>query len=187
MPILPKEPDLYPDDLLDQPLVDQSTDTKWWALYTLARREKELMRRLRGLEVPFFGPLAPRKNRAPNGRVRLSYIPLFTGYVFLCGNEDQRRLALTTNCVSRVLPVPDRGDLVRDLQQIHRLIQSDAPLTPEARLQPGMRVRVRSGPLAGVEGVVIKRRGKDRLLVAVQFLQQGASVSLEDYVAEPLD
>ncbi len=187
MPILPKEPDVYPEDLLDESSTFQWTDdAKWWALYTLARREKNLMRRLRQMKVPFYGPLAPRKNRISSGRVRVSYIPLFTGYVFLRGDEEQRRLALTTNCVSRVLPVHDATDLVRDLRQIHRLIQCDAPLTPESRLQPGMSVRVRSGALAGMEGVVIKRRGKDRLLVSVEFLQQGASVALEDYEVELL-
>ena len=40
--------------------------------------------------------------------------------------------------------------------------------------------------MAGLEGVVVKRRGKDWLLVAVQFLQQGASVMLEDFQVEPL-
>jgi transcriptional antiterminator RfaH len=187
MPILPREPDVYPDDLLDESQVLLAQQSPWWALYTKARREKDLMRRLRGMEIPFYGPLAPRKTRSSNGRVRVSHNPLFPGYVFLCGDEEQRRLALTTNCISRILPVVDTSDLVRDLRQVQRLILCDAPLTAEARLQPGMRVRVRSGALAGVEGVVIKRRGKDRLLVAVHFLQQGASVSLEDYEVEPLD
>lgn len=186
MPILPQEPDVYPEDLFDQNGAVESSDVQWWALYTLARREKDLMRRLRGLKVPFYGPLAPKKTRSASGRVRVSYIPLFPGYVFVCGDEEHRRLALTTNCISRVLPVPDTVELMHDLQQVRQLILSDAPLSPESRLQAGMRVRVRSGVLAGVEGVVIKRHGKDRLLVAVEFLQQGASVSLEDYEVEPL-
>jgi len=187
MPILPLEPDVYPEDLLENDAAAESADSTWWAVYTMARREKDLMRRLRGMKVPFYGPLTPRRSRSSNGRVRLSHIPLFPGYVFLFGDGEQRRLALTTNCISRVLPVPDSDDLVRDLRQIQKLILSDAPLTVESRLQPGMRVRVRSGSLAGIEGVVVKRRGKDRLLVAVQFLQQGASVALDDYEVEPLD
>jgi transcriptional antiterminator RfaH len=181
MPILPREPDLFPDDLLDSP-----DDSKWWVLYTMARREKELMRRLRGMEIPHYGPLAPRKSRSAGGRVRTSYVPLFAGYVFLRGDEEQRYQALTTNCISRVMEVVDTERLVRDLRQIKQLIESNAPLTPESRLQPGMRVRVRGGPLAGVEGVVVKRQGKDRLVVSVEFLQQGASVALEDYEAEPI-
>ncbi len=49
-----------------------------------------------------------------------------------------------------------------------------------------MKVRIRSGPLSGIEGSVIKRHGKDTLLVAVNFLQQGASVVLNDYDMEKI-
>ena len=66
-------------------------------------------------------------------------------------------------------------------------VLSDAPLTVERRLVPGNRVRVRHGPLAGIEGVVLTRRGNTQLLVAVNFLQQGASVEIDDYVLEPID
>jgi transcriptional antiterminator RfaH len=186
MPILPPEPDLYPEQLLEATETLDIPDAQWWALYTMSRREKELMRRLRGMKVPFYGPLAPRRTRTANGRKRVSYNPLFPGYVFLFGDAEHRRLALTTNCISRVLPIPDGDDLVRDLRQVRQLILADAPLTPESRLTPGMRVRVRGGALGGLEGVVMKRRGKGRLLVAVEFLQQGASVALEDCEVEVL-
>ena len=104
----------------------------------------------------------------------------------MCGDEQQRHQALSTNCISRTLEVPDSDRLVHDLRQIRRLIELDAPLTIEARIEPGRRVRVRSGSMAGLEGTVIKRRGKDWLVVAVEFLQQGASVLLEDFQVEPL-
>jgi transcription antitermination factor NusG len=47
-------------------------------------------------------------------------------------------------------------------------------------------VRVKSGPLRGVEGMVVKRRGEQRLVVAVRFLNQGASIELEDVDVERL-
>ena len=67
------------------------------------------------------------------------------------------------------------------------LIESDAPLTIERRLNAGRRVRVKTGAMAGVEGVVISRRGNNRLLVAVKLLQQGVSVDVDDFLLEPLD
>lgn len=152
----------------------------------MARREKELMRRLRALNIAYYSPLVHKRARSPGGRVRESYIPLFPSYVFLCGDETQRQQALTTQCISRTLAVPDTGRLVHDLRQIQRLIELDAPLTVEARIEPGRRVRVRSGSMAGLEGTVVKRRGKDWLVVVVEFLQQGASVLLEDFQVEPL-
>ncbi len=186
MPILPREPDIYPAELFEQPDAQDAGSEPWWAMYTLARREKELMRRLRGLEISFYGPMIHKRSRSPGGRVRDSYVPLFPSYVFVRGSEEQRQRALTTNCVSRCIPVADPAQLVHDLQQVQRLIELDAPLTVEARIEPGRRVRVRSGPMAGLEGLVVKRRGKDWLVVAVEFLQQGASVLLEDFQVEPL-
>jgi transcriptional antiterminator RfaH len=186
MPILPSEPDVFPAELLDGSGDADPAAGLWWAMYTMARREKELMRRLRGLEIPFYSPLVHKRTRSPGGRTRDSYVPLFPSYVFVCGNEQQRHQALTTNCISRCLSVPDGAQLVRDLRQIRRLVELDSPLTVEARIEPGRRVRVRSGSMVGLEGTVVQRRGKDWLVVAVEFLQQGASVLLEDFQVEPL-
>ena len=182
MPILPREPDIYPADLLSA----GADGRAWWAMYTLARREKELMRRLRAMEIAFYSPLVHKRTRSPGGRVRESHVPLFASYVFVCGTEAHRQQALASGCISRSLPVADAAQLVHDLAQIRRLIETDAPLTVEARIAPGRRVRVRTGPMAGLEGVVIKRRGRDWLVVAVEFLGQGASVLLEDFQVEPL-
>jgi len=186
MPILPPEPDIYPEDLLTAPLPDVA-EAKWWALYTLPRREKDLMRRLYRMQIAFYGPMVKRRTRSPGGRVRVSQVPLFQGYVFLYGSDSDRYRAVTTNCVSKCLEVLDSPELVADLKQIRLLISSDAPLTPEARLEPGMRIRIRSGPLMGLEGTVIKRRGAERLLVIVHFLQQGVSMQMEDYQVERIE
>ena len=174
------ESDIYPDTLLDSP----PRDARWWAAYTFACREKVFMQRLQKFKVPFYGPLIKRATRTPSGRPRPGFVPLFPGYVFLCGNEEQRAAAFRTKCAVRIIEAPDKAELLFDLRQIYQLIASDAPLTPEARVSKGMRVRVRSGPLSGIEGSVIKRHGKDTLLVAVNFLQQGASVVVGDYETE---
>jgi len=186
MPILPSEPDIFPTELLDKSLGRVATGGQWWAMYTMARREKELMRRLRAMEIAFYSPLVHKRSRSPGGRVRESYVPLFASYVFVFGSQNERQKALTTNCVSRCLAVPNSAQLVHDLRQIRHLIDLDAPLTVEARIKPGRRVRVRSGPMAGLEGTVVKRRGRDWLVVAIEFLGQGASVLLEDFQVEPL-
>ena len=72
-----------------------------------------------------------------------------------------------------MLTVEDAEQLVRDLRQIKRLIESDAPLTIERRIAPGQRVRIEQAALMGMEGTVLVRRGETRLLVCVNFLQQG--------------
>ena len=187
MPILARELDMFPEDLLERPNLGQEGDRRWWAMYTKSRHEKELMRRLRGLNIAFYTPLIARSQRSPAGRTRTTYVPLFAGYVFMYGGADDRYRALTTNCVSRWLLAPDGVELTQDLRHMHRLVESGAPLTPEARLERGTRVRVRSGPLAGIDGIIIKRQGSTRLHVAVNFLQQGASLVIEDHDVERCD
>jgi len=186
MPILAHEPDLFPDDLLEREFRPEQTEACWWALYTRSRCEKELMRRLRAFEIPYYGPTIERRTRMPKGRICTSHVPLFANYVFMYGDESQRYTALTTNCISRDLVVVEGVQLVTDLRQLRHLIMSGAPIQPEAKLEPGMRVRVRSGPLVGQEGTVLRRHGETRLLVAVKFLQQGATVQVDECDLERL-
>lgn len=186
MPLLAHEPDLFPEDLLQREPPASDLEVSWWAVYTLSRREKELMRQLRKLSIPHYGPTILKRVPSPSGRIRNSYLPLFANYVFLCGDEEQRYRAMKTNCISRTVPVPDSLALVHDLRQIRGLIATGAAITAESRLEAGNPVRVRSGPFAGYQGVVIKRHGEERLLISVGFLQQGASVLLEDCHVEPL-
>ena len=187
MPILACEPDLYPDDLLDEETLREDEDATWWALYCRSNKEKKLMRQLRSLDVPFYSPLIAKRYRSPSGRLRRSYVPLFASYVFIFGDDTHRYTAQSTGCVSRWLVVPDAEKLTADLRQIRQLIDTNAELTSEARLAPGMRVRVRSGPFTGFEGAIIRREKQTRLLVAVNYLQRGASVLLDDCQLERID
>ena len=193
MPILPSQRDIFPESLLDESDAFAASASQapllghgWIAFYTLSRREKDLMRKLEAASIPFSAPLVKRRLRSPGGRTRISHVPLFPGYVFSFVDDEQRRAALATNTIARWLPIPDAAAFVDDLRSIKRLIDTDRPLTPEALLEPGQPVRVRSGPLAGLEGTVVKRRGEQRLVVAVRFLNQGASIELEDVDLERL-
>ncbi|MEN6458601.1 MAG: transcription termination/antitermination NusG family protein [Thermoguttaceae bacterium] len=185
MPILKEEPNIYPETLLDAPLVGPSP-RRWLAVYTKARQEKSLARELLKHRVPFYLPLV-KQTSVSRGRRRTSLTPLFGGYIFLFGSEEERLRTLTTNRVSRVLSVEDAEQFVFDLRQLRQLIAAGAPLTVESRLEPGRHVRVRHGAFAGLEGTVLKRRAETRLLVSINFLQQGASVEIDDFFLEPLE
>jgi transcription antitermination factor NusG len=187
MPLLARETDCYPSELLQTVATHpRSCDARWWIVYTRSRREKDLMRRLIASRRSFYCPIISKRSRAPSGRIRTSFVPLFPGYVFLYGNDDDRLAAFTTNCVAWANPVADDQRLMYELRQIRALIDSNVPITPEERLDTGIAVRVMSGPLRGQEGVVIERRGKRRLLVSVDLLQQGASVDLDECDVQPL-
>lgn len=184
MPILAREIDVYPDDLLSRPDLEADTDARWWAVYTRSRQEKQLSRALMGMNIPFYCPIIPHRFRSPAGRMRTSFLPMFTNYVFMYGDPYCRYRALTTNLISKTILVKDGLQLTHDLRQIQRLIQLGEPLTVETKLQPGSKVRIKSGPLGGFEGVIVKRQAADFLMVAVNFLQQGALMKLEEYEVE---
>jgi hypothetical protein len=185
MPILKRESDIFPDELLSDSSIYDSPDRNWWCLYTRSRLEKDLCRRLLAIRIFHYCPTIPKRYRSPNGRMRTSYIPLFANYVFFLGSEEERLEALTTNRISRCTFVTDRPQFVHDLRQIQQLVHAGVPLTPEAKLEPGQRVRVKIGPFMGYEGTVLRREGKTRFLLALRFLQKGVSIELDEGLLEP--
>ena len=184
MPILDTETPIYPPNLLTDLQVDRG-ERRWFVFYTKARQEKAFARQLVGYQVPFFLPLVPKENLI-RGRKVTSQIPVFGGYIFLFVSEEERVKALTTNRISKVLEVDDQDQLASDLRNVQQLIQAEAPLTIESRLVAGERVRIKAGPMEGLEGTIEKRRGQSVLYVAVTMLQQSATIEIDDYLLEPI-
>ena len=183
MPILKREPDIFPADLFESGLaLEKPTQegVRWWCVYTEVRREKDLTRKLASMKIPHYAPVVPKRYRSPNGRLRTSYIPLFANYVFMLADEEQRHQALTTNCIRKCSEVNDFEMLVSDLTQIFTVIQSGVPLTAESKMAAGDKVKVRTGPFAGYEGIVVRREGKTRLLLSIRFLEEGVSMAIDE-------
>jgi transcriptional antiterminator RfaH len=185
MPLLPLEPYLFPEDLFESAVYSTPGPQSWWVLHTRPRAEKALARQFLARNLPFFLPLHHRQWRS-RGRLQSSYLPLFPGYVFLHGDSHARVMALTTNLVANVLPVPDQTQLYTDLTRVNHLIASGSPLTPEARLEPGTPVQIIAGPLAGLEGKILRESKNLRFVVDVRLLQQGVSVEIESWMFQPL-
>ena len=186
MPILDREVDLYPGDLLGREDLGQEEEGRWWALYTRAHREKDLMRRLLVREIPFYGPVVARTYRSPAGRLRTSYLPLFPNYVFIYDDGSRRRDALHTNGIVRYLEVPDSEELTREFRRVQWLIATGVALKTDERWATGTIVRVKSGRLEGCEGVVIERESQQHLVVGISFLGIAVSVGLEESDVESL-
>jgi len=182
MPIHAAEPDCFPPNLLDD--YESNDDTRqWWAAYTLPRQEKSLARQLNAMQVPFYLPLVSQV-RFVGGRRQKSFLPVFSSYVFVFASDEERIGALETNRIAHLFSTSDAAALTRDLRNVRRLIDLGAPLTVESRLRAGQRVRVKNGALEGIEGTIVERRGEERLLVAVEFLQQGVSILISDFQVE---
>jgi transcriptional antiterminator RfaH len=184
MPILDAEIQCYPSNLLESEDA-ASQERLWWVVRTRTRQEKSLARDLVDREIPFYLPQI-HKTSVVRGRRRTSFLPLFSGYLFMFGDEQERYRSMTTNRVAQVLPVVEQRELREDLLQISRLIQAKAPLTMESRLKPGDRVRVKNGPFAGVEGTVVSRGRRSRIIVAVRLIQQGVSLEVDDFQLESI-
>ena len=186
MPILTREPDTYPESLLDRPEVGHEENRGWWVAHTRPRQEKVLARRLAAADVANYVPQIEQQYRSPNGRKRVSYAPLFPGYAFVYGTDHDRLRALDTGTVVQMLEVADSEQLTFDLRQIKRLTESGLPLLPEKQLKPGTRVRITSGPFQDFEGLIQECRSINRLVVVVDYLQRGVSVELGDCGIEEL-
>jgi transcription antitermination factor NusG len=180
MPTLSPEPVMLPESLFDQ-----QGDGQWWVLHVKPRAEKALARRCHARSAGFFLPVF-RRVRRTRGRVKDSYLPLFPGYLFLFGKERDRLIALETNLVVNVLPVPDQQELYDDLKRINAVMRSGLPMRPGQKLEPGTSVAIIDGPLVGMKGTVMRYKNKVTLILKVSFLQQGASVEIDSWMIEPI-
>ncbi len=174
-----------------QPVGDQVSDVarfvgRWWVLHTRSRNEKVVAEHLTRGGVQHFLPLVGRGRHRGLPRSRTS-IPLFPGYVFLCGGPEDREKALKTNRVANVLDVADQERLRRELSRIERVVSSAGPVGLYPRLKTGCRCRVTTGSLIGLEGVVVRRPGPWRVYVGVAFLGQSAELEIDPSMLEVLD
>lgn len=188
MPILAAEPDFHPPHLWDDPstIPTEKPEARWWCLHVKPRQEKAIARDLRQGGKTFYLPQAVQESRTPKGRKTRSLIPLFPGYVFLHGDWDDRGSAMRGNRLVSVLEVDDQEALDADLRQVHRMLDSGLPIEPEPEIAAGRLVRIKAGPLSGLEGRVIQRMNGDHFVAAVRFLGRGARVELRDWEVELL-
>lgn len=177
-------PNLF-DETPEEPGAIAFLPGEWWVLHTRSRVEKSLARQLAEESVPHFLPLFERRKRLQRRIVR-THLPLFPGYLFLYGDDDARRVALDSNQVANCLKIQDQETMQQDLERILRLIEAGTQLSPESRMQPGMPARIIKGPMAGLEGTVVRRKSGFRFIVRVNFLQQGAGIEIDDCMLEPI-
>lgn len=161
---------------------------KWYVAHCRSRNEKILAKELSILGVFNYLPLNRRQTRSPaTGRISHSLVPVFPGYVFFNGNEDQRYLALRTNRIAAVLDVPNQEQLVAELTQIQTLVAKDESFAVVPHIHVGDWGRIIAGPLRGLEGVVTQCSGGFRLTMNVTILGQSVHVEVDRDKIEPIE
>jgi transcription antitermination factor NusG len=158
----------------------------WFAVHTKPRCEKKLDGMLGRLGWEHYLPLVERRHR--HGAVFRAYTkPLFTGYVFAKIPLEQKARLYQRQLVVRTIGVTDEGLFLRQLDAIRALVAAGVGLALRARLTRGARVRVKSGPLRGIEGVVENPGRNEGIVVSMDVIQQGVHVAVPMEDIEPLD
>jgi transcription antitermination factor NusG len=159
---------------------------QWWVAHTRSRNEKALAHDLIGKNINYFLPMTWKVRRRSHRTIR-SLLPLFSGYLFFCGNENERIGLLRTNRVANLIEVKDQEKLLDELLQIEYALRAGAPLTPHKYIKTGQRCRVIAGPLLGLEGIVVTTKNATRLVLQINMLGQAASVEIDIDMIEPVD
>lgn len=180
--ILPGQSDLSPIEAIPNDLPG-----RWWVAHTKPRNEKVLATELAKLGVFFYLPLRKRETRSrKTGRISRSLLPVFPGYLFFSGAEEQRQRALSTHRIANVLTVPTQDRLVAELRQVHQALITEVDVRWHQEIKVGQWARVVNGPLLGVEGVIAKRLSRLRLVLNVEMLGQSISMDVSADQLEPI-
>jgi len=151
---------------------------RWFALVTRPRHEKVATEALNAKGLETFLPFV-RRHHQYGRRSREFDVPMFPGYLFCRFDVLHRLPVITTPGIVRVVgaggsPIPVRDAEVTSLQIATR---ERIPALPHPFLQEGARVAITQGPLAGMEGIVVKEKDPMRIVVSISLLQR--SVLLE--------
>ena len=161
----------------------------WYAIHTRARHEKSVAHRLADAGITTFLPLVTETHRWSD-RKKTVELPLFSCYVFArftSSSPDRLRVCMTDG-VLQVLGTRSEGSAIPEEQidAIRTLVSEGLPWSEYPFLKIGQRVRIRSGALNGVEGILVGRNGDRSLVVSVDVIQRSLSVRIEGYDVEPL-
>ena len=159
---------------------------QWWVGHTKARFEKAFGWDLLHLKIPYFLPLIERV-KISRGRKYKVRAPLFTSYVFFCGGELDRYAALKTDRLCQVIPIVDQDKLKNELLALEKALAGNIDIDPYPFAAVGKRCRVTAGALMGMEGIVIERKDRARIVLSVSILGQGASVEIDNDLLEPAE
>jgi transcriptional antiterminator NusG len=162
----------------------------WYAVYVRSRHEFRVHEYLSGTHIEAFLPTVVRVSRWKD-RKKLVTFPLFPGYLFvhISNGKDGLLSVLKMPGVVKFLsnrpgypdPVPDE-----QIASLKNLLALGKDIEPYPYLQEGRRVRIKWGPLAGIEGILTEKRGQHILVLSIDILQQGASVRIDAADVEPV-
>jgi|SRR5271155_821172 len=160
---------------------------RWYAAYTRANHERRVAEQLVERGVENFLPQYESVRKWKDRRVRL-YMPLFPGYVFVHLALQNRLLVLEVPGVACLVGFAGKPVAVpeEEFERIRGILSKGLRAEPHPYLQAGRRVRVRSGPFEGMEGIVVRRNNGSRLVISLELIQRAIAVDVEEASLESL-
>ncbi len=154
------------------------SDLLWFVAHTRPRCEKKLLQFCQREELSATLPCyrAAHKYR---GKTAVFQKPLFPGYVFLRIAREQRRKVYGSDYLANFLEVADQELFVRQLEDVLRALETDFEIRLAPTIGEGTRVKIKNGPLSGVEGWVEQRYGMNTVLLRMDFIGQAAAVKID--------
>lgn len=152
---------------------------RWHVAYTLPRHEKAIAHRLWLQEIASYVPLYV-EIRCWNHRRLHVELPLFPSYVFVRMVRADRGRILSLPGVVRLLTLDGEAAAISDdeIEQIRSCVEK-WKAQPFPFFSSGKRVRIKSGPFAGLEGTILRRNGKRNLIVTLDLIESAMLLDLD--------
>ena len=175
--------------VLPSGLPDPHLASNWFAVFTTPRHEKRVEQHLRLRNVERFLPLyrSPRKWR--NGLKVVLELPLFPGYIFVRIRRSERVKVLEVPGVVAIVGGA-AGQMARLPEAEVEALRSGLHLRqaePHPLLTVGRRARIRTGALAGLEGIVVRKKNSLRVVLTMDLIMQSIVVEVDGEELEPVD
>jgi transcription antitermination factor NusG len=168
------------------PAIEEEAEA-WYGLQTRPRHEKIVVQRLGERGVTTLLPLVTEVHRWSD-RKKSVEVPLFSCYVFakFVPNREERLRVLRVEGVFGLVGARGEGTPIPDeqIQAVRSVVDGQLPWSSHPFLKIGQRVRIRSGALNGVEGILVSRNGDRTLVISVDAIQRSLAVRVEGYAVE---
>ena len=163
------------------------TMARWFALYTTPRHEKHVSEMLAQRQIETFLPLYRTTRRWKKSRPVVLELPLFPTYVFVRIAREARGGVLGIPGVLSIVgsgrepwPVPDPDiDAIRSGLQMRKI-------EPHPYLTAGERVRIKAGVMAGVEGILVRKKNDFRVVLSLDAIMRSVAVEVDADDIEPV-
>jgi transcription antitermination factor NusG len=158
---------------------------RWHALYTRHQYERLVAQALTGKGFDVFLPQYRAIHLWKDRRKELD-LPLFPNYVFIQGGLDRMLNILTTPGVHSLVAWGGRpADIPQhEIDAVRRLVESPLRIGPHPFINCGDRVRIKSGPLEGIEGILVRNKRAYRLVLSVEMLARSTAVEVDASMVE---